>query len=75
MSTLQRGAGWAEERLLGDLRQSVPQNGRVHLHIIDKSDSRVAKTVVEKLTFEPLLTLSHFGQGPESHFCVTFLYF
>ena len=26
---------WAEERLLGDLRQSVPQNGRVHLHIVD----------------------------------------
>ena len=23
-----------EERLLGDLRQSVPQNGRVHLHNI-----------------------------------------
>ena len=23
---------WAEERLLGDLRQSVPQNSRVHLH-------------------------------------------
>ena len=25
----------AEERLLGALRQSVPQNGRVHLHIVD----------------------------------------
>ena len=32
-----RGAAWAEERLLGALRQSVPQNGRVHLHIIDVS--------------------------------------
>ena len=30
-----RGAAWAEERLLGALRQSVPQNGRVRLHIID----------------------------------------
>ena len=27
------GAAWAEERLLGVLRQSVPQNGRVHLPI------------------------------------------
>ena len=31
MSALQREAAWAEERLFGDLRQSVPQNGRVHL--------------------------------------------
>ena len=29
-------SAWAEERLLGDLWQSVPQNGRVHLHIIEK---------------------------------------
>ena len=28
-----KGGCWAEERLLGGLRQSVPQNGRVHLHI------------------------------------------
>ena len=28
-------AAWAEARLLGALRQSVPQNGRVHLHIIE----------------------------------------
>ena len=35
MPALQRGAAWAEERLLGALRRSVPQNGRVHLHIID----------------------------------------
>ena len=35
MPALQRGAAWAEERLLGALRQSVPQNGRIHLHIID----------------------------------------
>ena len=31
MAALQREVFWAKERLLGDLRQSVPQNGRVHL--------------------------------------------
>ena len=31
MPALQKGAFWAKERLLGELRQSVPQNGRVHL--------------------------------------------
>ena len=36
MPALQGRAAWAEERLLGALRQSVPQNGHVHLHIIDK---------------------------------------
>ena len=49
MPALQRGAAWAEERHLGALRQSVPQNGRVHLHIIEiirKSSSRV--TVISK---------------------------
>ena len=35
MPALQKEAAWAEERLLGDLQQSVRQNGRVHLHIID----------------------------------------
>ena len=35
MPALQRGAAWPEGRLFGALRQSVPQNGRVHLHIID----------------------------------------
>ena len=34
---VQRGAAWAEERRLGALRQSVPQNGRIHLHIIEFS--------------------------------------
>ena len=34
MPALQREAAWAIERLLGDLRQSVPQNGCVHWHII-----------------------------------------
>ena len=33
------GAVWAEGRLLGALRQSVPQNGRVHLRIIDFGES------------------------------------
>ena len=37
MPALQREAAWAEERLSGDLWQSVPQNGRAHLHIIDFS--------------------------------------
>ena len=32
MSALQGAAAWAEERLLGAIRQPVPQNGRVHLH-------------------------------------------
>ena len=41
MPALQRGAAWAEERLLGALRQSVPQNGRVHLHIIDKGTAHL----------------------------------
>ena len=35
MPALQREAAGAEKRLSGDLQQSVPQNGRVHLHIID----------------------------------------
>ena len=35
MPALQRRAALAEERLLGALRQSVPENGRVHLHIIE----------------------------------------
>ena len=35
MLALQGEAAWAEERLLGHLRQSVPRNGRVHLHVID----------------------------------------
>ena len=39
MPTLKKGAAWAEERLLGALRQSVPQNGRVHLHSIEKYDA------------------------------------
>ena len=37
MPARQREAFWAKERLLGDLRQSVPQNGRVHLLGVDFS--------------------------------------
>ena len=33
MPALQRQAEWTEKRLSDDLRQSVPPNGRVHLHI------------------------------------------
>ena len=36
MPALKREAARTEERLLGDLRQPVPQNGRVRLHIIDR---------------------------------------
>ena len=42
MPALQRGAAQAEERLLGALRQPVPQNGRVHLHIIDSYEGEPA---------------------------------
>ena len=47
MQALQREATWAEERLLGDLQQSVPQSGRVHLHIIEtlEINFRVVKMV------------------------------
>ena len=34
-AALQGEAAWAEERLLGHLWQSVPRNGRVHLHIVE----------------------------------------
>ena len=34
-SSLNTGTAKAEEMVLGDLRQSVPQNGRVHLHITE----------------------------------------
>ena len=42
MPALQRQA-WAEERLLGDLRQSVPHNGRDHLHLIDPNPPEFAQ--------------------------------
>ena len=34
-SLCQGGEAWAEERLLGALRQSVPQNSRIHLDMIE----------------------------------------
>ena len=50
MPALQREAAWAEERLSGDPRQSVPQNGRVHLLGIDKSKASRKKTAFGGLT-------------------------
>ena len=35
MPALPREAAWGKDRLLGDLQQSVPQSGRVHLHTAD----------------------------------------
>ena len=37
--TAKRGI-WVKERFLGDLRQSVPQNGRVHLLGVEKRTGR-----------------------------------
>ena len=53
MPALQIGAVWPEERHLGALRQFVPQNGRVHLQIIDKGAEKVScgETVVQKGVF------------------------
>ena len=42
MPALQREDAWPEERLLGDLQQSVPQNGRVHLHILELPSLRIS---------------------------------
>ena len=43
----------AEERLLGALRQSVPQNGRVHLHIIDQTLRKTAGKQSKKVPSRP----------------------
>ena len=40
MPALQIEAAWTDERLLGDFRQCVPQNGRVHLHIVEFAQVR-----------------------------------
>ena len=40
MPALQREAAWAQDKLLGDLRQAVPQDGRIRLHIIDAESSK-----------------------------------
>ena len=41
-----KGAAWAAERLLAALRQSVPQNGRVHLHIIDQRPQNLSEPLI-----------------------------
>ena len=51
MLALQREAAWAEERRLDDLRQSVLQNGRVHLHIIEKHAPSPQKTFLIGVVF------------------------
>ena len=38
MQALQRGVAWAEERLWVPSGSLSPQNGRVHLHIIEPSE-------------------------------------
>ena len=62
MPALQREAARAEERLLGDLRQSVPQNGRVHLHIIEMKvwlqDAKTVTAMVIKLTHPNFKTVT-----------------
>ena len=63
MPALQREAVWAEERLSGDLWQSVPQNGYVRLHIMEKKMEKCwfglpqnseRKKITEKLEYPPL---------------------
>ena len=49
MPALQRGAAWADERLLDALRQSVPQNGLVHLHIIEKTGRAKGRGQIGKI--------------------------
>ena len=49
MPALQREAFWAKERLLGDLRQSVPQNGRVHLLGVDLKSFHIARYFQNRL--------------------------
>ena len=47
MPALQREAAWAKEKLLGDLRRSVPQNGRVHLLGVETNPYDFLKLVVD----------------------------
>ena len=61
MPALQREAEWAEEGLSGDLRQSVPQNGRIHLHIIEKGDdSHLAREPVYKPHVGPRFVVNRY---------------
>ena len=41
---LQTEAAWNEERTLGDLRQSVPQNGGIHLHFKEGTAGKYRET-------------------------------
>ena len=63
MLALQREAFWAKERLLGDLRQPVPQNGRVHLHGAEVSVclrlSTVARVCLRLSTFVCIFSMNH----------------
>ena len=54
MPALQRDAAWAEERLLGDLWQSVTQNGRVHSRSRKNQSSYPAE--VRKWNFSPFFS-------------------
>ena len=56
---------WAEERRLGALRQSVPQNGRVHLHIIESKGD--AKKGTGRKTSENVMT--NRSPSPPTPFC------
>ena len=42
---------------MGDLRQSVPQNGRVHVHIIDQTSPEVLQISQEDLRISPKVWL------------------
>ena len=61
MPALQKGAAWGKERLLGALRRSVPQNGRVHLHILERTAAQTWKSAkkikAENLARNPWGTL------------------
>ena len=50
-AAMQREAASAEERLLGDLQQFVPQNGRVHLHIIEFAATKTSAKWFRKITW------------------------
>ena len=58
MPALQREAAWAKEVLLGDLWQSVPQTGRVHLHIIALRDTEGPVMGTDDVC-------QHQGEGPK----------
>ena len=57
-AALQREAAWAEKRLLGDLRQSVPQNSRVHLHIIETMFACPLASLLRAVVLDPFQHLT-----------------